>query len=184
MFKKLLSCSALGLLLLLSNSSGNSVSRDNGVRNAPAGFNPGPDIITGDIQDLEQYGNDGTQVGLGVSTTSCNAGCFTVRNTRSTAVSNSDNERASGACGGSALGVRSVGPMGLRSALSRGRSVALRARAVPSFSRSLRSRSARRPLPPSVRRPAEHPSKASPAGRRIESSAGKTWPARRGWDRH
>ena len=34
----------------------------------------GPDIITGDIADLEEYGNDGTQVGLGVSTTSCNAG--------------------------------------------------------------------------------------------------------------
>ena len=41
------------------------------------GFNPGPDIITGDIGELgglEQFGSSGTQVGLGVSTTSCNAG--------------------------------------------------------------------------------------------------------------
>jgi hypothetical protein len=41
------------------------------------GFNAGPDIITGDmgaIGGLQQFGISGTQVGLGISTTSCNAG--------------------------------------------------------------------------------------------------------------
>jgi hypothetical protein len=74
MFRKVLSYFALPLLLLLSNSSGDSASRGHGAVSALGGLNPGPDIITGDIADLEQYGNDGTQVGLGVSTTSCNAG--------------------------------------------------------------------------------------------------------------
>ena len=35
---------------------------------------PGPDVIVGDLPDLEQYGSAGTQVGLGVATTSCNNG--------------------------------------------------------------------------------------------------------------
>src|SRR5947207_3806659 len=74
MFRKILSSLTFPLLLLLSNSSGNSASRGDGARSAPEGLNPGPDIITGDISDLEQYGNDGIQAGLGVSTTSCNAG--------------------------------------------------------------------------------------------------------------
>jgi hypothetical protein len=74
MFRKILSYFALLLLLFLCNSSGNSAARGDGARNAPGGLNAGPDIITGDIADLEEYGNDGTQVGLGVSTTSCNAG--------------------------------------------------------------------------------------------------------------
>jgi hypothetical protein len=74
MFRKILSYFMLPLLLLLSNSSGNSASRGDRVRSAPEVLNSGPDIITGDIADLEEYGNDGTQVGLGVSTTSCNAG--------------------------------------------------------------------------------------------------------------
>src|ERR1044071_1381011 len=78
MFRKVLSYFALPLLLFLSNSSGNSASRGNGTRNAPEGLNPGPDIITGDIEDLEAYGYDGTHVGLGVSTTSCNAGTVPV----------------------------------------------------------------------------------------------------------
>ena len=67
MFRKLLRCFALPLLIGLSYSSGNS---------APAA-NQGPDIITGDIGQiggLAQFGSNGTQVGLGVSTTSCNAG--------------------------------------------------------------------------------------------------------------
>ena len=75
MFRKILSCFTLPLLLLLSNSSGNSAPR--AAQSAPEGFNPGPDIITGDIGQiggLEQFGSSGTQVGLGVSTTSCNAG--------------------------------------------------------------------------------------------------------------
>src|SRR6266446_6222702 len=74
MFRKILSSLTFPLLLLLSNSSGNSASRGDGARSAPEGLNPGPDIITGDISDLEGYGYDGTHVGLGVSTTSCNAG--------------------------------------------------------------------------------------------------------------
>ena len=35
---------------------------------------PGPDIIVGDLPDLEQYGTAGSQVGLAVATTSCNNG--------------------------------------------------------------------------------------------------------------
>src|ERR1043166_3776973 len=73
MFRKILTSVALPLLLLLGNGSINSASRGE-EQAAPNGLNQGPDIITGDIQDLEEYGNDGTQVGLGVSTTSCNAG--------------------------------------------------------------------------------------------------------------
>ena len=34
----------------------------------------GPDIIVGDLPDLEQYGSAGSQVGLAVATTSCNNG--------------------------------------------------------------------------------------------------------------
>lgn len=74
MFRKILTCSVLPLLLFLSSSSSNSESRREGRAAPGGGLNPGPDIITGDISDLEEYGNDGTQVGLGVSTTSCNAG--------------------------------------------------------------------------------------------------------------
>ena len=65
MFRKILSYFTLPLLLLLSNSSGNSASR--AAQSAPEGFNPGPDIITGDIGllgGLEQFGSNGTQVGL------------------------------------------------------------------------------------------------------------------------
>jgi len=35
---------------------------------------PGPDIIVGDLPSMAQFGSDGTQVGLGVGTTSCNNG--------------------------------------------------------------------------------------------------------------
>jgi hypothetical protein len=35
---------------------------------------PGPDVIVGDLPSMAQYGSDGTQVGLGVGTTSCNNG--------------------------------------------------------------------------------------------------------------
>src|SRR5450755_734218 len=41
--------------------------------NAPDAV-PGPDVIVGDLPDLEQFGSSGTQVGLGVGTTSCNNG--------------------------------------------------------------------------------------------------------------
>src|SRR5437773_5844983 len=35
---------------------------------------PGPDVIVGDLPSVEQAGSSGTQVGLGVGTTSCNNG--------------------------------------------------------------------------------------------------------------
>jgi hypothetical protein len=35
---------------------------------------PGPDVIVGDLPDMAQFGSSGTQVGLGVATTSCNNG--------------------------------------------------------------------------------------------------------------
>jgi hypothetical protein len=38
------------------------------------GTQPGPDVIVGDLMSVEQEGSDGTQVGLAVGTTSCNAG--------------------------------------------------------------------------------------------------------------
>src|SRR5262245_50360090 len=79
MLRRILICLALPLLLFLLNSSGTSALRGHGPRTAPnGGLNAGPDIITGDMEDLEEYGNDGTQVGLGVSTTSCNAGTVPV----------------------------------------------------------------------------------------------------------
>ena len=47
--------------------------RGGGTPNDPA-FVPGPDVIVGDIPSMGQFGSDGTQVGLGVGTTSCNNG--------------------------------------------------------------------------------------------------------------
>src|SRR6185312_2466487 len=35
---------------------------------------PGPDVIVGDIEDVDQQGNNGTQVGLAIGTDSCNNG--------------------------------------------------------------------------------------------------------------
>jgi len=72
MFRKILNSFTFPLLLFLSNSSGNSAPRV--ARNIPEGLNAGPDIITGDMVDLAQYGSGGSQVGLGVGTTACNAG--------------------------------------------------------------------------------------------------------------
>ena len=37
-------------------------------------FVPGPDVIVGDLPSMQQFGSSGTQVGLGVGTTSCNNG--------------------------------------------------------------------------------------------------------------
>jgi len=42
--------------------------------NAPDAFVPGPDIIVGDLPSMVQAGSSGTQVGLGIATTSCNNG--------------------------------------------------------------------------------------------------------------
>ena len=55
MFKKILSCFTLPLLLLLSNSSGNSAPRA-AAESAPEGFVPGPDVIAGNMADLYQDG--------------------------------------------------------------------------------------------------------------------------------
>jgi hypothetical protein len=80
MFKRMLSSLMLPVLLFLSNSSGNAAPE--AAQNAPQGSNPGPDIITGDIGaigGLEQFGSEGAQVGLGVSTTACNAGSVSVQ---------------------------------------------------------------------------------------------------------
>ena len=38
------------------------------------GTTPGPDVIVGDLPDVQQFGSAGTQVGVAVATTSCNAG--------------------------------------------------------------------------------------------------------------
>jgi len=60
------------LLLLLNNSSGDSSS--NIQTGAPSGLNPGPDIVAGDMTGLNVYGTAGTQKGLAIGATSCNAG--------------------------------------------------------------------------------------------------------------
>jgi hypothetical protein len=44
------------------------------IPNAPNGAVAGPDIVTGDMSDLAQFGSNAGQVGLGVGTTSCNNG--------------------------------------------------------------------------------------------------------------
>src|SRR5205085_2939592 len=38
------------------------------------GSSPGPDVIVGDLPAMQQFGSAGTQVGLAIATTSCNAG--------------------------------------------------------------------------------------------------------------
>ena len=38
------------------------------------GTQPGPDVIVGNLPEMEQYGHAGTQVGLAVGTDSCNRG--------------------------------------------------------------------------------------------------------------
>jgi len=48
--------------------------RSGGSPNAPDVFVPGPDVIVGDLPSMQQFGSSGTQVGLGVGTTSCNNG--------------------------------------------------------------------------------------------------------------
>jgi hypothetical protein len=47
--------------------------RKGGSANAPEAV-PGPDIIVGDMSNLTHFGSAGTQVGLGIGTTSCNNG--------------------------------------------------------------------------------------------------------------
>ena len=47
--------------------------RSGGAQSAPDAV-PGPDVIVGDLPSMAQFGSSGTQVGLGVGTTSCNNG--------------------------------------------------------------------------------------------------------------
>src|ERR1044072_1621555 len=72
MFRKVLSYVTLPLLLLLSNSSGNSA--PGAGQNTPEGFNPGPDAIAGEMADLIMWGSVGSQRGLATGITTCNAG--------------------------------------------------------------------------------------------------------------
>lgn len=70
--KKMLRYLLLPLLLFLSNSSGNSASRAG--QTFPEGQNPGPDAIAGDMTGLNIFGVAGTQEGLALGITTCNAG--------------------------------------------------------------------------------------------------------------
>lgn len=83
------------LLLLYSSNSRVSVASDGPEKNSPRSDGevqssilparesvtpngptlvPGPDVIVGDLPSMAQFGSDGTMVGLGVGTTSCNHG--------------------------------------------------------------------------------------------------------------
>src|SRR3954462_5911126 len=42
--------------------------------NPNPGTTPGPDVIVGDLPNMQQFGSAGTQVGVAIATTSCNAG--------------------------------------------------------------------------------------------------------------
>jgi hypothetical protein len=72
MLKRLFGRFTLSFLLLLTLPPGGG-----SARSAPEGLNPGPDVITGDLAGLTQFGAAGTpppQLGLGIGTTMCNAG--------------------------------------------------------------------------------------------------------------
>jgi hypothetical protein len=73
MLKRMLSYFTLPLLLLLSNSSGNSAPQSPGNGLDPT-FVPGPDVIMGNLPLLQQFGSSGTQVGLAMASDSCNNG--------------------------------------------------------------------------------------------------------------
>ena len=70
--KKFLRHLTIPLLLLLSNSEGNSAPQS--PQSALGVFNPGPDAIAGNMDGLYQDGATGTQRGLAVGITTCNAG--------------------------------------------------------------------------------------------------------------
>ncbi len=75
MLRTTLSCSALAVLLLLDSGPGNSAPQ--AAKTAPGGFSSGPDIISGEVgpyEGLGHVGSSGTQVGLAMWTTICNAG--------------------------------------------------------------------------------------------------------------
>src|SRR5205823_14454946 len=89
MFKKLLSYATFSLLLLLSGSSGNSSSGSS--QNTLEGFNRGPDAVAGNMSGLAVFGTSGTQNGVAIGLTTCNAGnqlinYFAIPDTRHLAV--------------------------------------------------------------------------------------------------
>jgi len=72
MFRKVLSYLTLPLLLLLSNSSGNSAPR--AAPSDPEAFHPGPDAVAGEMANLMMWEVVGSQCGLVMGITTCNAG--------------------------------------------------------------------------------------------------------------
>ncbi len=58
----------------LVNGAVESVKMPRHTDQPDAGTHPGPDVIVGDLPAMEQAGSSGGFVGLGVATTSCNAG--------------------------------------------------------------------------------------------------------------
>ena len=74
MFRKILGYATLPLFLLLLWIMPPRAGR---AQSPPQGFNQGPDIITGEVgpyDGLVEFGSSGTQVGLAMWTTICNAG--------------------------------------------------------------------------------------------------------------
>jgi len=81
MVRKILSCFAPLLFLILGNSSGNSAPR--AEQAAPERISQGPDMITGEVgpaygSGFGQFGSSGTQVGLAMGSGLCNAGSVPV----------------------------------------------------------------------------------------------------------
>jgi len=72
MLKRMVNYFTLLLLLFLGNSSGNSVPKT--AQSPLEVFNPGPDVIAGAMAGLYMAGAEGTQRGLAMGITTCNAG--------------------------------------------------------------------------------------------------------------
>ena len=99
MFRKVLIYFALSLLLFLNSSAGNSTRGS--TQGSPEGFNPGPDAIAGDMADLAVFGTNGTQNGVAIGLTTCNAGnqfinYFAIPDTRHPAVASNLYRMSSG----------------------------------------------------------------------------------------
>ena len=67
---------AIEITTLVNGTTQSSIlaPRGRGAQSAPEVFNPGPDVITGELFGLRQFGSSGTRVGLAVATVSCNNG--------------------------------------------------------------------------------------------------------------
>ena len=77
MFRKGFKYFALLFVVLSSGASDSASVRDESNLRTPHDQTlvPGPDVIVGVLPAMEQYGGTvGTQVGLGIGTTSCNNG--------------------------------------------------------------------------------------------------------------